>query len=57
MDRIQTDFFYIVNENHAQKKAVREERKQEIKDNIVSCIGVIGIFTMMFCLYVMGCMC
>ena len=56
MDRIQTDFFYIVNENHAQKKAAEEEHKQEIKDNIANCIATIGIFTGLFCLYVIGCM-
>lgn len=56
MDRIQTDFFYIVNENHAQKKAAQEEKARQIRNNIADCIGAIGIFAMMFFLYVVGCM-
>ena len=57
MDRIQTDFFYIVNENHAQKKAAQEEKARQIRNNIADCIGAIGIFAMMFSLYIIGCMC
>ena len=56
MDRIQTDFFNMVNENHRQKKAAQEEKQRQIRNNIADCIGAIGIFAMMFILYIEGCM-
>ena len=59
MDRIQTDFFFIVNENHAikrEQKIAREmEKIEKAKDFATNFCGSILLVATCYILYIAGC--